>query len=43
MLKLRSENGKHIVSNDGWEHTFDKLVDAWEYIFLVRFIRKKVG
>lgn len=40
-MTLRSENGKHIVTNDGWEHSFDKLSDAWEYIFITRFIRNK--
>ena len=42
MLKFRSENGKHIVFYDGRDHTFDTIHDAWEYIFIVRVIRRTI-
>ncbi len=41
-ITFRSEKGKHIVTYKGEEHIFDLLHDAWDYIFTVRFINKKL-
>lgn len=38
MVKFRSHKGKHIVTYEGYEHFFDTLYDAWQYIFYLRII-----
>ena len=43
MCTLKTINGKHIVSYKGTEHVFDLLHDAWEYIFILRFVNKPLG
>ncbi len=42
MITFKTVKGQHIVTYKGEEHIFDLLHDAWEYIYLVRFINKKL-
>ena len=42
MCTFKTKNGKHIITYRGKEHIFDTLHDAWEYIFILRFINKKI-
>lgn len=38
-LKMRKQFGKWIVEDRGENKIFDKSIDAWTYVFLMREIR----
>lgn len=39
LMKMRTEDGKLIIQDEGREIVFDKSYDAWLYVFLMRDIR----
>jgi hypothetical protein len=39
LMKMRTEDNKWIIEDDGVVKVFDNSQDAWQYVFIMRIIR----